>query len=243
MSNLANAVAAQGRKEEGLEIINALLEQVPGDLIGQSAALKMMSDLNLEEEALIRASTWLENTPDEPMLMAHLGILTARTGKQKEAVALLLASLEDDVPRQLVHRVLGAILLDQGDKIGAAKHLFQESTLFPIDPSLLTQTAALTFELQQSSETDTIYQTLNKMTSLSPRQRLHWAQATFNLADYPLAQERLQPALDSSPNNPDIVLLYANILEKVGKREEGIELFKRAKLLNQKRLKHSQRPH
>jgi tetratricopeptide (TPR) repeat protein len=132
--------------------------------------------------------------------------------------------------------VLGAILLEQGDKHGAAVHLFQESTYFPIDASLLAQTSALTFELQQWSETDTVYQSLERMTPLSSKQRLHWAQATFNLEDYPLALERLQPALESAPNDADILLLHANILAKVGEREQGLEVFKRAKSLNKKRL-------
>lgn len=243
MSNLANAVAAQGRKVEGLEIINALLEQVPGDLVGQSAALKMMSDLDLDQEAIARARGWLETVPEEPMLLAHLGILIARTGDKQEAMQMLNTSLEDGVPRQLVHRVLGAILLEQGDKHGAAVHLFQESTYFPIDASLLAQTSSLTFELQQWSETDTVYQSLERMMPLSSKQRLEWAQATFNLEDYPLSLERLQPALESAPNDADILLLHANILAKVGKREQGLEVFKRAKSLNKKRLKSASQPH
>ena len=47
--------------------------------------------------------------------------------------------------------------------------------------------------------------------------RRAWAQATFNTGDYTQARDILAPALDAAPDDPDVLLLQANILDKLGR--------------------------
>jgi arylsulfatase A-like enzyme/Flp pilus assembly protein TadD len=63
------------------------------------------------------------------------------------------------------------------------------------------------------------------------------AQCLFNLADYPAARVSLDAALAIAPEDPDVLLLHANLLAKEGKRDEGMEVFKHATVLNEARVK------
>jgi tetratricopeptide (TPR) repeat protein len=66
--------------------------------------------------------------------------------------------------------------------------------------------------------------------------RQPWAQAVFNASNYAGAAEILAPVLTAQPNNPDVLLLHANILAKIGDREEAKAVAARANELNRKRV-------
>ena len=63
------------------------------------------------------------------------------------------------------------------------------------------------------------------------------AQADFNLGDYGGAREVLREALDAAPDDPDILLLHANLLAKEGRGDEGAVVAKRAMALHAERVK------
>ena len=121
----------------------AVLEQVPGDLIAQTGALRMLTDLQRDAEARTLAEAGLLLSPDEPSLQAHLGFLLARAGELKEAEALLTRSLRDSVPRQLVRRTLGKMALDRGEVDTAIEHFMAELKYFTYDLDFLRETSIL----------------------------------------------------------------------------------------------------
>ena len=63
------------------------------------------------------------------------------------------------------------------------------------------------------------------------------AQCEFNLKDYATARTTLDKALALAPEDPQVLLLHANLLAKEGKRDEGYAVFQRASKLNDARLK------
>ena len=58
--------------------------------------------------------------------------------------------------------------------------------------------------------------------------QLSYAQGLFNLQDYRGCRRQLDMLLARSPENPDILLLHANLLRKEGKLEEGQAAFQKA---------------
>jgi hypothetical protein len=67
--------------------------------------------------------------------------------------------------------------------------------------------------------------------------QLALAQCVFNLKDYATARTLVDGALKAAPDNPDVLLLHANLLAKEGKREEGAAVFERARTLDAARQK------
>lgn len=70
--------------------------------------------------------------------------------------------------------------------------------------------------------------------------RLALSQVVFNLKDYTTARALLDPLLKEDPENPDVLLLHANLLAKEGKKEEGFAVFQKAEKLNAARVKAAQ---
>lgn len=69
------------------------------------------------------------------------------------------------------------------------------------------------------------------------RAQLMFAQCLFNLSDFAATRRSLDVALRLEPEDPDILLLHANLLAKEGKREEGYAIFQKATAVNEARVK------
>lgn len=67
--------------------------------------------------------------------------------------------------------------------------------------------------------------------------QMMFAQCLFNLSDFTAARRVLEVALKLDPEDPDILLLHANLLAKEGKRDEGFAVFQKATSLNEQRVK------
>lgn len=239
--NLANALAADNQHEAGLAEMMAALEQVPGDNLAQTGVLRMLADLDRQEEGIAMARQWLQDKPDDPMLQAHLGVMLVQKGEYEEAETLLRASLSDDVPRQLVSRTLGAIEIRKNHLRRGLWFYRKELEFFP-SPELRMKTAQLCMRMREWSEAAEHFSTYVEHASPQEAQmaRLPWAQAVFNQEEYAQAREILAPTLQAMPNHPDVLLLQANILAKIGDRAEAEAMAARANELNRSRVEQMQ---
>ena len=62
------------------------------------------------------------------------------------------------------------------------------------------------------------------------------AQCMFNLQDYVAARGVLDQALTLAPDDPDVLLLHANLLAKEGKQDEGLQVLAKANEANNARI-------
>jgi choline-sulfatase len=240
-ANLANLLASSGRHAEGLALMEAILVAVPRDDIARVGVLRMLTDLEREPEALARGLAWLEESPDDAAIQAHVGVLLVRLSREAEAEPLLLSSLEDGVPRELVHRSLAAIYLEQGDHAKAIAHLKAELVHFPGQTDARVLLAELLGRMGAWDEAAAEYAFLCELSNPKPMWRHNQAQAVFNTGDYERAEEILAPLLTQEPLLPEALLLQANILAKQGKRDEGKLLFERAQELKQAQIDAAER--
>jgi choline-sulfatase len=232
-ANLANLLAASGRHADGLALMESILAAVPRDDIARTGVLRMLTDLDREPEALARGQAWLEESPGDAAIQAHVGVLLVRLSLPAEAEALLLASLEDGVPRELVHRSLAAVYLDRGEHSKAITHLKAELSHFPGQTDARVLLAELLGRMGAWDETAAEYAFLCELSNPKAMWRHNQAQAVFNTGDIERAEEILAPLLTQEPVLPEALLLQANILAKQGKRDEGQVLFERAQALKQ----------
>ncbi|MEL6347282.1 MAG: sulfatase-like hydrolase/transferase [Myxococcota bacterium] len=233
--NLANSLAAQDRQAEGLEEMRQVLAQVPGDDIARTGMMRMLTDLGRRDEGIPMARSWLLDNPSNTGIKAHLGVMLFQEGEYAEAWDLLEASLEDDVPRQLVHRAMGLIEASRNHPAQAIAHLRIEQELFG-DARSYRESAGILMVMQRWEEAADDYASFLDAFPDDIDGRLGQAQAIFNTGDYELAQEILAPGMVAAPNNPDVLLLQANILAKIGDRAEAEAMAKRANALHQQRL-------
>lgn len=229
--NYANALASANRKEEGVQQMKLILEQVPGDEQAQVGLLRMLSDLGREEMAVKKARAFLEASPNSPALNAQLGVALAKSNQLREAKPHLDLALVDGVPRQFVHRTLAQHATIENDLRSAAAHLRMELEYFPRDHDSRMVLGKILLSAKRYDEAAAELQFVAEATPNDPRGHYLWGQAVFNSGDYELAEQVLAPALIAHPQDAQILLLQANILQKLGQDAQATAMFEEAKVL------------
>ena len=235
-TNLAQTLASQGHLEEGYAMMRSVHEQVPGDELARVGMLKMGIDLDRFEETYTMGSAWLAEDPDQNAIQAFVGIALVHLNRPAEAEPLLTSSLQDGLPRQLVHLALATIAASRGDLESARKHYQAELDWFPERREAALNLGRACMSL---GDWDCAAESLERYAKDLPKLpvpvRLMWAQAAFNQQDYAKAREILDPALKGSPG-ADVLLLQANLLAKEGRREQAQQVFDKAQALKVKEL-------
>jgi thioredoxin-like negative regulator of GroEL len=161
--------------------------------------------------------------------MALRGVLLLKSNRPAEAEPLLTASLEDHIPREAVHRALALIAAARGDTAAAVEWLQAGSEAFPQDLQVRLELANALMRAQRWDDAAAEYAGVVERNPKDDNARRAWAQAIFNAGDYPGAAKILAPALTRRPDDPDILLLHANLLAKEGKMDQAKQVFDDAK--------------
>jgi predicted Zn-dependent protease len=232
--NLASCLMQLQRYEEAMAEFNAILALVPTDPQGRQGVVMALTRLNRNQEGLDKALEWLKESPGEASLQGQAGLLMTRLNRESEAEPYLLGSLSDKVPRPIVHELLARYATQRGDAKGMVTHLQAELEILPSNYRARRALATWYMQNKQWDDAAAELQMLVELRTQDHAARVSWAQALFNAAAYEEAQKVLTPAIEAAPNNPEGLLLQANLLAKQGKREEGAVLAKKAQELKSK---------
>ena len=228
---LASCLAEAGKTDEALRTLRGVLDQVPEDEQARVLSLRLLTDAERYDEADEQARTWLQSSPESHGLMAQRGVILVSLGQLDEAERLLTASTKDDVPRLDVLSSLGGIAVMRGDVEGARRFLEEEVARYPFNVKARWSLAGLHMDASRWDDAADEYRLLTEDTGGSEARRA-WAQAVYNAGDYRLAREILAPLDPESSDDPDVVLLQVNILDKMGESEIARTLFERGKALH-----------
>lgn len=229
--NMANTLGGLKRFTEGLAILEDALEKVPTDVSLQSSYLKMLMDTSQVEKAIQKGEEWVAQNPN-PDIKALLGIALFRNKDLAKAMPLLLESLNDGIPRELVHETIANAYRLRGEHTKAIVFLKKEHERFP-DPVLLGKIGALQAKEKQWQEASVSFAGYFARFPAQNTHRHSYAQVLFNLKEYQQAEKVLQPLLNRKEPTPRALLLQANIMAKTGRMEEGKALFEKAKMIRE----------
>ena len=232
--NLANQLADVKRFDEGIAILEGILERVPSDKSAQSNVLRMMSDTGNHKGAIEKGSLWLEENPST-QLQAILGVILVRDKQWELGTEMLKASLSDDIQREHVHRSLGHIALMNGQVETAIEEYQTELKRFE-DPNLRMTLTKLHEQRKDWTNAAKEHCHLRTLTPSVVRVHLNCAQSLFNLGQYEEAAIALKPAQQMAPNGPFILLLAANITAKQGDEIKAKQLFEAAQQARKKQI-------
>jgi len=222
--------------DQGMALLNQVFDQVPEDELAQIAMLRMLIDSKNFKEAIQKSREWLKNRPGDNDLRALLGIALFRDKKFRLASEFLAKSLEDELPRQFVNETIALLALSKNDVDKAIAFYQKELHHFP----RIKHNISLGNLYVRNKNWDNAIKhysiALTKKEGVGPDLRKNLSQSYFNLKDYKHAEEVLEPALKNFPENPDYLLLQANIFAATGRKAEGEKLFKKA-VENKKKAK------
>jgi arylsulfatase A-like enzyme/tetratricopeptide (TPR) repeat protein len=224
----ARALAAAGRTDEAVALYEAVLQRLPQDQPARAGLVETLVAAARLDEALVLAEAWYLADPSLAAA-ASLGLLKARAGRLKEAETLLKASLVDGVPRPRVHLVLARLEDVNGEPDAVVAHIQAELAWFPESPEahLLLGRAHMALGDWEAAE-GAFLQVVALLPEAVEAHR-GAAQAAFNRADYAACEARLAGALALEPNDPEVLLLLANLQDKQGRPVEAAATFERAK--------------
>ncbi len=225
-----------GNDERSLALAREALEVDPEN--GRAAEFVAGSLLNLErhDEMLAFADEWLEKHPDATNIAALKGILLFDTGLLPQAEKALRQAAKDPRPRPGVYQRLGAMALGAGQPDDALRWLQQEQDVHGNS----TQTEHLLVQAHlKLGNKDKVLEHVDNVLAERPEAADAWNAkviALFDTGQLAEAHKTVDDALAIHPDDPDLLLMLANILKKEGKQEEALSAKARADAANQKRV-------
>lgn len=235
----AISLAKQGRKPEGLAILN----QSKATAIGSPALLTLLANayVELDEPSrslnLMRQAIAANTPPKTDILLAYVGVLL-RTKEDAEA-ATVLATLQQ---RKLskaeganFNDLLFKYSLQQSDELRARGNIVAaEDRLAPLlverpnDQLVITSLAGV---YQASGENKKALDLYSQLIQLNPNNidiQLGAARLALQMNNREYANERLKTVLTLAPKDPDVIASVARIYRSEGKTQEAEVLFERA---------------
>lgn len=231
-SHLAEVLAAQGRYDEAFDLAKLIHEQVPGDDLARYAMLRYLRGAKKIDEAIGIGENWLAEDADNRGLQAQVGEMLTMDKNNAAGIPLLEASLQDDLPRANVHRALARVRFAKGDVEAAIGHLIKEALWFPQRPEVRLELGNAYMKMERWDEAAAEFESFAKMTPRRSEGRRLWSQAVFNAGAYPESRAILAPALEQFPDDPYVLLLQANILDKLGEADEAKKVFAEAQAMH-----------
>ena len=229
--NLAANLARQGRFEDALREVDAILALVPGDESALQLKVRFLAPLGRDSEALEIAREAHTKNPTSPGLQALLGLALAHRGDLEEALPLLAESLSDGVPRPGVHEVLGRVAAGSNNDELAIENLTAELDIAPQNTRVRRTLASLYMRNKRWDDAADEYRFIVESGAKDPMIRRAGAQAVLNTPANAQARGVLAPAVEIAASDPYVILLQANIESKIGDHDKAEQLATRAREL------------
>ena len=152
--------------------------------------------------------------------------------RPRKSDALLLESLKDGIPRELVHETIANAYrhkrrYSQSDSIFSKEH-----ERFP-NPVFSWKNRSTTSQGKTMARSRDLFPFAGYFAKRFPAQNTHrhsYAQVLFNLKEYQQSEKVLQPLLNRKEPTPRALLLQANIMAKTEEWKKGKHSLKRQRL-------------
>lgn len=227
---LGNAWLREGRFEDALQLFREAIELDP---YLAPAWGSYLSALHARRHPALAAEIERarDKLPELDILIFLDAFLAFEAGRMDEAEPLLRQMLDAQSNQPSVRYMLGVIVYERGEADNAESIWLDEVNLNP--PAIASRRMLVTLYASQKRYEEQFVQ-LGVIHEFFPKEALTLhalAQAAFNLKRYDDALARTETCLAVTPDNPHCMLLKANALSKLGRKEEAVATFEKAQAL------------
>ncbi len=240
-ATLATMAVQNNQPEQALEYARKSLAKDPKGPTAQEIEVQSLFQLKSDDEALALGTRYCEENTRNFGVSALLGQYWLKKNDFKKAELYLRVAVSGPTPRRASRSQLALLAIAAGARHDAFQLLEAEVKDFPGNVMARRMLARLYGEDQRWIDQRPHVEAIARSLPKDAEAHRHLAQCLFNLADYPGARKEVDRALELDSADPDIVLLHANLLAKEGKRDEGLEVFKRAEALNEARVREAEK--
>lgn len=224
-----------------LEMARRGLQADPADPAAQETEVECLMRLKQLDEAVRLGLAYMEKNPSNYGVAALLGRYYLSKKDLENAEKFLRIAVTGPNPRRAARSQLALLAVAAGARQDAYTLLEAEVKDYPGNQLARRMLSRLYAEdgrwLDQRPQVEFLARARPKEAAA----QLAVAQCLFNLTDFGGARKALDLALALDANDPDVLLLHANLLAKEGKREEGFQVYQRAKALNDARVAEAQK--
>ncbi len=238
---LAGTALRDNNVKLALEMAQRGVAADPRDPAAQEAEVEALFRLERADEAVKSALVYMGMNASNYGVAALLGRHYIGTRDLKNAETYLRIAVSGPNPRRAARSQLALLAIAAGARVDAYTLLEAEVKDYPGNRLARRMLARLYGEDQRWLDQKSHLEFLLRAEPTDARAMLNVAQCLFNLADYAGARKVLTDALASAPEEPDVLLLHANLLAKEGKREEGRAVFEKANAINEKRVREAEK--
>lgn len=240
-ATLAGMAVQQNQPEQALEYAREALKRDPNGATAREIEVQSLFQLKSPEEAVRLATKYTTENPRDYGVSALLGQYWLKKQDFKKAEQYLRVAVSGPTPRRAARSQLALLAIAAGARNDAYTLLEVEVKEFPGNTMARRLLSRLYGEdqrwLDQKSQVEAIARSFPR----EAEAHRALAQCHFNLADYIGARKVLDVALGLTPEDPDVLLLHANLLAKEGKKDEGYAVFQHATDLNTTRVREAEK--
>jgi arylsulfatase A-like enzyme/tetratricopeptide (TPR) repeat protein len=232
------SMAMQDRQpEQAIEYARSALAHDPKNASAQELEVQALFQLGREAEAFPLATKYTDENSSNYGVSALLGQYWLNKKDFHKAEKYLRVAVSGPTPRRAARSQLALLAVAAGARQDGYKLLEAEVQDFPGNIVARRMLSKLYGEDQRWIDQKPQAEAVARAFPKDAEAHRHLAQCLFNLADYPGARTAMNSALKFAPEDPDILLLHANLLAKEGKKDEGYAIFQKATALNEARVR------
>lgn len=232
---LASMALREGDLDAAFAYASRAVELAPGEAAATETLVEVLFRKGEADKAIELGTRALEKNPNLYGVAALLGRYHLRAGDYPAAERNLRIAVSGPNPRRAARVDLAMMAIAAGVRVEAFKLLHEEVEDYPGNVMARRMLARLYGEDQRWLDQKEQVEAVARARPRDASAQLAVAQCLFNLNDYLGARKSLDEALRLEPESANVLLLHANLLAKEGKKDEGYQVYLKAKALDDAR--------
>jgi tetratricopeptide (TPR) repeat protein len=236
ISTIQSALRA-GDNAQALTLVRTQLQAWPKDVRLWALEGIALSHLGRDREALVAYNKALTISPDYLAALEGAAELEYKAGSAR-AVLLLNRILKVRPDEPTVHAMLAALAYKKHDCAAAVEHFQKSRPVLSSQPAALEEYGACLMDLQKPDDAIPVFEQIFALRPNDPHARYNLAVAQFTAQHSADAIKTLQPVLEASDPDPDVLDLASAAYEESGDTPRAVHLLRQAIIASPRKVKY-----
>jgi len=236
ISAIQSALRA-GDNEQALTLVHSQLQYFPKDVRLWALEGIALTHLDRDKEALVAYNKALAISPDYLPALEGAAELEYKAGSTR-AVPLLQRILKVRPDEPTTHAMLAALAYKKHDCPAAVEHFQKSGPVLSSQPSALEEYGACLMDLQKPDDALSVFEQILTLQPNDPHARYNLAVVQFTAQHSADAVATLQPLLEASAPDPDVLDLASAAYEDTGDTPRAVNLLRQAIVANPQKVKY-----
>jgi tetratricopeptide (TPR) repeat protein len=226
-----------GDNEQALTLVHAQLQNYPKDVRLWTLEGIALTQLGRDKEALAAYDKALAISPDYLAALEGAAELEYKSGSSR-ANPLLQRILKVRPDEPTTHAMLAALAYKKHDCATAIEHFQKSAPVLAAQPTALEEYGACLLDLQKPDDALPIFEQILTLEPSDPHARYNLAIVQFTAQHGSDAIATLQPLLESSAPDPDVLDLASTAYEDTGDTPRAVSLLRQAIVASPQNVKY-----